>query len=122
MATYAWTINQIYTEDITKDGTTYTDVIVRLIATLTATSEVDSNITDISGWDIDIDTDNIGSDFISYDSVTESNVVSWLETRIGTDELNSVKQGMVQQIAYLEKVGGAALKVDTDGNPTFPWS
>ena len=122
MATYAWTINELYTENITKDGTTYTDVIARLVATLTATSEVDSNIKDYTSWDIDLDTDNIGSDFIAYSSVTESEVISWLETRIGTDELNSVKQGMVQQIAYSEKVGGAALKVDTDGNPTFPWS
>jgi hypothetical protein len=122
MATYAWTINELYTENVTKDGTTYTDVIARLVATLTATSEVDSSIKDYTSWDIDLDTDNIGSDFIAYDSVTESEVISWLETRIGTDELNSVKQGMVQQITYSEKVGGAALKVDTDGNPTFPWS
>ena len=68
MATYAWTINELYTENITKDGTTYTDAIIRLVATLTATSEIDSNITDVAGWDIDIDTDNIDSDFTAYGS------------------------------------------------------
>ena len=122
MATYAWEINRLYAENITKDGTTYTDVIARVEATLVGTSEIDSSIKDGAGWDIDLDTDNIGSDFTPYASVTESEVDSWLEARIGTEAINEAKQAMVQQIEYLEKVRGASPKEDSEGNPTFPWS
>ena len=54
MATYAWTIDLLSTKDITKDGTTYSDVILRVNATLTGTSETIGSLTSDSGFDLDM--------------------------------------------------------------------
>ena len=49
MATYAWTIDKLYTKNITEDGTRGSDVITRVTATLTATSETVGSING-SSW------------------------------------------------------------------------
>ncbi len=121
MATYAWTIDLLSTKDITKDGTTYTDVIVRVNATLTGTSETIGSITSDSGFDLDMNVDNIGSNFTTYNSVTEANVVSWVEGRINSDILANIKTEIEANIAFQEKVNGATPKEDSEGNATFPW-
>ena len=91
MATYAWTIDLLSTKDITKDGTTYSDVILRVNATLTGTSETIGSLTSDSGFDLDMDVSNIGSEFTAYGSVTEANVISWVENRMDADILANIK-------------------------------
>ncbi len=122
MATYSWTINKLYTKDITKDGTTYNDVVLRVEATLSSTSETDSNIIATSSFDLDMNVDNIDSSFTSYTSVTEANVKTWVETKIDADILSHIKTSLQNDIAFREKVNNAIAKEDADGNATFPWN
>tara|TARA_B100001939_G_C16935095_1_gene615678 strand:+ start:1394 stop:1774 length:381 start_codon:yes stop_codon:yes gene_type:complete len=126
MATYAWTINTLYTKDVTKDGTTYSDAILRVEATLTGTSESIGSINAESYFDLDMNVDNIDSDFTAYGSVTKANVVSWVEGRVGSTQLASIKTGIENSIDFEEKVNGSTAKgtTDSDGNFTasFPWS
>jgi hypothetical protein len=126
MATYAWTINTLYTKDVTKDGTTYSDAILRVEATLTGTSESIGSINAESYFDLDMNVDNIDSSFTAYGSVTEANVVSWVEGRVGSTQLAEIKTGIENEIDFQEKVNGSTAKgtTDSDGNFTasFPWS
>lgn len=121
MATYTWTINRLYTKDVTKDGTTYSDAILRVEATLTGTSETIGSITSDASFDLDMNIDNIGSNFEPYSSVTEANVKSWVENRINADILAGIKTEIEADIEFREKVNGATPKEDADGNATFPW-
>ena len=125
MATYAWTIDKLYTKDITKNGTTYSDSILRVEATLTATSETVSSIKSISTFDLDMNVDNIDSSFTAYASVTEANVKTWIENRIGSATIIEIKRGIEAEIDFLEKVNGSVAKgsTDSDNNFTsaFPW-
>ena len=66
MATYAWTIDLLSTKNITKDGTTYSDAIIRVNATLTGQSETTPSITASGSFDLDMNVDNLGSDFTAY--------------------------------------------------------
>jgi len=104
MATYAWTIDILSTKDITKDGTTYTDVILRVNATLTGTSETIPSISASSGFDLDMNIDNIGSGFTPYSAVTEAEVTTWVEGRVNADILASIKAGIEGDIEFQEKV------------------
>ena len=121
MATYAWTIDKLYTKNITKDGTTYSDVITRIVATLTATSETVGSITLDHGADLDMNVSNVSESFIAYNSVTEANVKSWVETRIGSDMLTQIKANMENELQYFENIHNTTAKEDSDGNSTFPW-
>jgi len=126
MATYAWTINTLYTKDVTKNGTTYNDAIVRVEATLTGTSETVGSISAEGGFDLDMNVDNIDNSFTLYGNVTEANVISWIEGRVGSTQLASIKTGIEKDIEFREKIDGAIAKgsTDSDGNFTasFPWS
>ena len=122
MATYAWTIDKLYTKDIVLDGTTYTDVILRVEATLTGTSETIGSISSNGSFDLDMDVTGIDSSFTEYASVTEANVKTWVENRVGSATINEIKQGIEGEINFLEKTNGSVAKEDTDGNSTFPWS
>ena len=122
MATYAWTIDKLYTKDIVLDGTTYTDVILRVEATLTGTSETIGSISSNGSFDLDMDVTRIDSSFTEYASVTEANVKTWVENRVGSATINEIKQGIEGEINFLEKTNGSVAKEDTDDNPTFPWS
>jgi hypothetical protein len=126
MATYAWTINTLHTKDITKNGTTYNDAILRVEATLTGTSETINSITSEAGFDLDMNVDNIDSSFTVYGSVTKANVISWIEGRVGSTQLSEIKTGIENNIDFKEKVDGSIAKgsTDSDGNFTasFPWS
>jgi hypothetical protein len=121
MATYTWSIDLLSTKDITKDGTTYSDAIIRVNATLTGQSETTPSITASGGFDLDMDVDNVESNFTAYSSVTEANVISWVQSRVNADILADVKTGIEGDIEFQEKVSGSAPKEDSDGNPTFPW-
>ena len=126
MATYTWTINTLHTKDITKNGTTYSDAILRVEATLTGTSETINSITSEAGFDLDMNVDNIDSSFTVYGSVTKANVISWIEGRVGSTQLSEIKTGIENNIDFKEKVDGSIAKgsTDSDGNFTasFPWS
>jgi hypothetical protein len=126
MATYSWTINKLHTKEITKDGTTYTDVILRVEATLTGTSETIGSITSESGFDLSMNTDSIDSSFTAYSSVTEANVITWVENTVSSEIMANVKTSIEDNIDFHEKVHGATPKgtTDSDGNFTasFPWS
>jgi hypothetical protein len=121
MATYTWTIEVLFTKDITKDGTTYPDAIIRVGAMLTGQSDTIPSISSGSYFDLDIDVDNIGSNFISYSSVTEAEVITWVQSRVDPDMLADIKAGIERDIEFKEKVYGANPKEDAEGNPTFPW-
>ena len=121
MATYAWTIDKLYTKNITEDGTTYSDVITRIVATLTATSETVGSINVVHGADLDMNVSNVSESFITYNSVTEANVKSWVETRIGSDMLTQIKANMENELQFLENIHNTTAKEDADGNATFPW-
>ena len=126
MANYAWTIDKLYTKNITKSGKTYKDAILRVEATLTGTSESIGSISAEALFDLDMNIDNIDSNFTAYNSVTEANVKSWLEGRVGSTQLASIKTGIENNIDFEEKVHGSTAKgtTDSDGNFTasFPWS
>jgi|TARA_R100000084_G_C4636675_1_gene141354 hypothetical protein len=121
MATYAWTIDKLYTKNITEDGTTYSDVITRIVATLTATSETIGSVNVVHGADLDMNVSNVSESFITYNSVTEANVKSWVETRIGSDMLTQIKANMENELQFLENIHNTTAKEDADGNATFPW-
>jgi len=121
MATYTWTIEVLFTKDITKDGTTYSDAIIRVGAMLTGQSDTIPSISSSSYFDLDIDVDNIESNFISYSSVTEAEVITWVQSRVNADILADIKTGIESDIEFKEKVNGSNPKEDAEGNPTFPW-
>tara|TARA_R110001592_G_scaffold60664_1_gene184636 strand:+ start:4393 stop:4773 length:381 start_codon:yes stop_codon:yes gene_type:complete len=126
MATYSWSIDKLYTKDITKDGSTYTDSILRVEATLTGTSETIESIIATSDFDLDMNVDNIDSSFTAYASVTEANVKTWVENRVGSATITEIKKGIESAIDFLEKINGSAAKGSTDSDnnftSTFPWS
>lgn len=126
MATYNWTINKLHTKDITKDGTTYTDVILRVEATLTGTSETIGSISSEGGFDLSMNIDNIDSSFTTYSSVTEANVKTWVENNVSSEIMANIKDNIESSVDFQEKVYGATPKgtTDSDGNftPSFPWS
>lgn len=122
MATYVWTINKLHTKDITKDGTTYTDVILRVGATLTGTSETIGSINAEATFDLDMDVTGIDSSFTEYVHVTEADVKTWVENKVGSSTINEIKESIEKEIDFLENINGGVLKEDVDGNATFPWS
>ncbi len=121
MATYAWTIDKLYTKNITEGGSTYTDAIVRVNATLTGTSETVGSINLFHVADLDMNVSNVSKSFTAYDSVTEANVKSWVETRIGSVTLSEIKTNMENELQFLENIHDSTAKEDSDGKSTFPW-
>ncbi len=122
MATYSWSIDKLYTKDITSGGTTYADVILRVEATLIGTSETEGSITAEGLFDLDMNTTGLASAFTTYSSVTEANVKTWVENRVDSSIMTSVKEEIENDIAFREKVHGSSAKVDSDENATFPWT
>jgi len=115
---YTWSIQKLYTKDISEGGQTYTDVIKRTVGTLTGT---DSGEEVIHGFDVDLRNPSSWSDFTAYDSLSEANVVSFVETRIGSDMMSAIKTEMDAMLATKIEYSGSTLK-GTEETPTFPWS
>ena len=115
---YTWEITGLFTKDITEDGTTYSDVLKRVQGTLTAT---DSGEEVVHAFDIDLKNPSSWSDFTAYSSLTKANVVSFVETRIGSDMIASIKTNLEGVMDTLLEYSGSTLK-GTEENPTFPWS
>tara|TARA_Y100001937_G_scaffold128241_1_gene203502 strand:- start:4066 stop:4446 length:381 start_codon:yes stop_codon:yes gene_type:complete len=126
MATYAWTIDCLHTKNITKSGKTYTDVIIEVEATLTGTSETVGSISSDASFDLDMNIDNVDSSFTAYDSVTEDNVKTWIENRLGSTTLAEIKKGIEGDLEFKEKVNGGTKKGTTNSDgvftASFPWS
>ena len=122
MATYSWSIDKLHIKDVTAGGATYSDVILRVEATLTGTSETINSVTSDATFDLDMSVAGLADSFTAYSSVSEANTVSWVEGRVDSDILTNIKAEIVSSIEFLEKVNGAAEQVDSDGAATFPWS
>jgi len=121
MATYTWTIDRLYTKDITESGTTYSDVILRVEATLTGTSETVGSIKASGGFDLDMNVTGLSNGFVAYGSVTEANVKTWVENRVGSSTIADIKARIEGEIDFQERVNGGVPKQDSEGNATFPW-
>ena len=115
---YTWSIQKLYTKDITEGGQTYSDVIKRTVGILKGT---DSGEEVIHGFDVDLRNPSSWSDFTEYASLSEANVVSFVETRIGSTMMAAIKTDMENRMATLLEYAGATVK-GTDENPTFPWN
>ena len=115
---YTWEITGLFTKNITEDGKTYSDVVKRVQGTLTAT---DSGEEVIHAFDVDLKNPSSWSDFKAYSSLTKANVVSFVETRIGSDMIASIKTEMGGVMKTLLEYSGATQK-GTEEKPTFPWS
>jgi len=125
MATYNWDIKVLYTKNIAKSGTTYSDVILRVEAELKGVSETIGSIDAVGTFDLDMDVDSIDSSFTAYDSVTKANVITWIESRIHSDTLAKVKSDIEADISFQEKIHGSTAKGTTDSDDvftsSFPW-
>ena len=123
--TYTWTILKLYTKNITVDGTTYNDVVKRVEGRLTATSGSDSSITILHGYDLDLRDPSDWSSFTAYDSLSQSQVQTWIEARLTADTIAYVKQQLDAGIAFEEEVSGTTAKGSGSGDDfvaSFPWS
>lgn len=116
--TYSYTIERLYTKDITVDGTTYSDVIKKVQGYWTASRSGESAI---HGFELDLRNPSSWSDFTAYDSLTQSNVVAMVETRIGADMMAAIKAEQEGRLDSQLEYQGATLK-GTEEKPTFPWS
>tara|TARA_R100000773_G_scaffold42366_1_gene39553 strand:- start:5785 stop:6168 length:384 start_codon:yes stop_codon:yes gene_type:complete len=123
---YSWTVEKVYTKNITTGGKTYSSVIARVEATLKATSGSDSSISTDHFVDLDMNTTGLASSFTAYADVSEANVKTWIESRLNATTLASIKSHMDNEITFLENVNGATAQgsTDSEGNFTasFPWS
>ena len=123
--TYTWAIKKLYTKNITVDGTTYNDVVKRVEGTLTATSGSDSSITILHGYDLDLRDPSDWSSFTAYDSLSQSQVQTWIEARLTADTITYVKQQLDAGVAFEEEVSGTTAKGSGSGDDfvaSFPWS
>jgi hypothetical protein len=114
--TYVWSIDKLHTKNITVGGTTYTDVVVRIEATLTGTSGDDNSITKNHEVNLDMNTSGISESFTAYDSITEANAISWVESRMTSDTIASVKEFMDGLMTFDFNIKDATEKTG------FPWS
>ena len=123
---FSWTVEKVYTKNITTGGKTYSNVIARVEATLRAVSGSDSSISTDHFVDLDMNTSGLADSFTAYSGVSQANVVSWIETRLNATTLESIKGHMNNEIEYLENIAGAVAQgtTDSEGNFTasFPWS
>ena len=113
---YEWTIDKLHTKNLTVGGTTYSDAIVRIQATLTGTSGDDSSISKTHEVDLDMNTSGLASGFTAYASVTEANAKSWVESRLTSDTITSIKEHMDGLMSYEVNIKDASEKTG------FPWS
>jgi hypothetical protein len=114
--TYVWTIDKLFTKNITVGGTTYTDVVVRIEATLTGTSGDDNSITKTHEVNLDMNTSGIGESFTAYDNITEANAISWVEARQTPEVIAEVKKYMDNLMTFDINIKDAVEKTG------FPWA
>ena len=92
---------------------------------MTGTSETIGSISAEGGFDLDMNVDNIDSSFTAYGSVTEANVITWVENRVDSSILANIKTEIEADIDFQEKVNGSSPKGSNDSNgnfvASFPW-
>jgi hypothetical protein len=123
---YSWSVKCLYTKNITESGTTYTDVIKKARVTLRATDS-DGNFEE-TGIDMDFNNPADWSAFTEYGSVTEANVISWTQNRLG-NALPDIKFRLDRDILEAQNVKDITAKGTGSGEygeetftATFPWS
>lgn len=123
---FSWTVDKVYTKNITTGGKTYSDVIARVEGTLKGVSGNDSEVFADHTVDLDMNTSGLADSFTAYSGVSQANVVSWIETRLNTTTIETIKSHLNNEIEFLENIKGATAQgsTDSEGNFTasFPWS
>jgi hypothetical protein len=123
---FSWTVDKVYTKNITTGGKTYSDVIARVEGTLKGVSGNDSEVFADHTVDLDMNTSGLADSFTAYSGVSQANVVSWIETRLTTTTIETIKSHLNNEIEFLENIKGATAQgsTDSEGNFTasFPWS
>ena len=99
--TYTWNVSTVDTKTIDSNDDVIYNVHWRLNAEDDANQDDEgNNITAGVYGTQSLDTSDL-SDFISFDSVTATNVESWVEAAMGADEVQSLKDGLDSQIGEL---------------------
>ena len=123
---FSWTVDKVYTKNITTGGKTYSDVIARVEGTLKGVSGNDSEVFADHTVDLDMNTSGLADSFTAYSGVSQANVVSWIETRLNATTIETIKSHLNNEIEFLENIKGATAQgsTDSEGNFTasFPWS
>lgn len=123
---FSWTVDKVYIKNITTGGKTYSDVIARVEGTLKGISGNDSEVFADHTVDLDMNTSGLADSFTAYSSVSQANVVSWIETRLNATTIETIKSHLNNEIEFLENIKGATAQgsTDSEGNFTasFPWS
>ena len=123
---FSWTVDKVYIKNITTGGKTYSDVIARVEGTLKGVSGNDSEVFADHTVDLDMNKGGLADSFTAYSGVSQANVVSWIETRLNTTTIETIKSHLNNEIEFLENIKGATAQgsTDSEGNFTasFPWS
>ena len=99
--TYTWNVSTVDTKTIDSNDDVIYNVHWRLNAEDDANQDDEgNNITAGVYGTQSLDTSDL-SDFISFDSVTATNVQGWVEAAMGADEVQSLKDGLDSQIGEL---------------------
>jgi len=90
--TYQWTIQAM---DCVPQEDGHTDVVVTAHWVVTATDGIYNS----SGYGTQSFTYDAGKAFIPYESLTESEVVGWVQAGMGVDAVTALQESLDQQIA-----------------------
>lgn len=121
---YKWTIKTLYTKNITDSGKTYNNVVKRVFGLLTATSSETGNSLD-HGYDLDLKNPADWGNFVAYESLTESQVQGWIESRLTSESIADIKKFMENGLEYEDEIHGSTAQGSGSGDDfvaSFPWS
>ena len=95
---YTWRIDTVGTRNqVNHEGATLTDAIVEIRWVKVGTDD-DGNVGEyVSTTHVDATT-TPAADFIAYSDLTKSNLVSWIESSIPADEMNTINQAIARKI------------------------
>lgn len=111
---YTWEISAVFTKNVTESGTTYSNVVGRVLGIITCTSDATGEDTE-HGFDLNLRNPTDWSTFTPYADLTKTNVIDFVETRLSSD-LTDIKGRMAQIVEYKDSVLGLTEQSD------FPWS
>ena len=110
---YTWEIMAVFTKNVTESGTTYNNVVGRVLGNITCTSDATGEDTE-HGFDLDLRKPTDWSSFTAYDDLTKTNVIDFVETRMGSD-ITDIKERMAQTVAYQDSIA------DLSEQSSLPW-
>jgi len=111
---YTWEISAVFTKNVTESGTTYSNVLGRVLGVITCTSDSTSEDTE-HGLDLNLRNPSDWSTFTPYADITKTNVIDFIETRLGSD-LTEIKERMAERVAFQDTVHGLTEQ------DTLPWA